>query len=206
MAHYARGRAHDPTRPRCEIAGCSDPIYARGLCSKHWQRQRRNGDPLVVVRQERGVVQRFIKEVALPYRGTECLIWPFSKRGTTGYAQMLVNGKNITVSRFVCETVWGPPPTPDHEAAHSCGRGGDGCIAATHLRWLLHIENMQEAIAHGTSLRGRRHPNCVLDEQKVRTIRAIGDQLPQAEIAGIFGIARTTVNAILHRYTWAWLE
>jgi hypothetical protein len=32
----------------CMIDGCDKPRYARGWCSRHWQRWKRNRDPLVV--------------------------------------------------------------------------------------------------------------------------------------------------------------
>lgn len=35
------------TRPVCSIDGCNAPIRARGLCSSHWNRERRYGDPLI---------------------------------------------------------------------------------------------------------------------------------------------------------------
>ena len=37
-------------RPECSVDGCERPAYARGWCSRHYQRWRNNGDPLLVKR------------------------------------------------------------------------------------------------------------------------------------------------------------
>lgn len=33
----------------CKVEGCNNPIRAKGLCNKHWQRQRKYGDSSVVI-------------------------------------------------------------------------------------------------------------------------------------------------------------
>jgi hypothetical protein len=43
-------RSHPSYRPPepkvCVIEECPNPVLAKGLCSKHYSRLRRNGDPL----------------------------------------------------------------------------------------------------------------------------------------------------------------
>lgn len=38
----------------CSIDGCGAKVLARGLCSKHYDRWRRNGDPRVVTKRPAG--------------------------------------------------------------------------------------------------------------------------------------------------------
>lgn len=37
----------------CSIDGCTRSAVGRGLCSKHWQRWRKHGDPNIVLRERR---------------------------------------------------------------------------------------------------------------------------------------------------------
>lgn len=50
------------------------------------------------------------------------------------------------LERHMCKLKNGDPPTPDHEAAHSCGNGKHGCINPNHLRWATDAENMADTV------------------------------------------------------------
>src|SRR5687768_13005961 len=100
--------------PSCSIRDCNRPPKSQDVCSSHYMRQRRYGDPLEGG-TDKGEAQRYYREVVLPYEGNECLFWPFSRR-QNGYAQL----NQRSVHRMVCEEKHGPPPTPRHQAAHSC--------------------------------------------------------------------------------------
>lgn len=50
----------------------------------------------------------------------------------------------INVTRLVCEAVWGPAPSPDHHAGHTCPDGENcRCVNPNHLRWMTPEENQQ---------------------------------------------------------------
>jgi len=108
------------------------------------------------MRAATGEAQKFLREVVLPYDGTECLIWPFAKT-KKGYAQIGIDGKTRLVSRVVCEKAHGPSPSPRHHAAHNCGHGYDACVARRHLAWKTPAENEAEKRDHGKyERRGRQ--------------------------------------------------
>ena len=90
----------------------------------------------------RGELERYLREVVLPYEGNECLFWPYSRDGH-GYAQMFRGGKNLIVSRVVCTAVNGDPPGADFDASHLCDNGHLGCVTKRHLIWETHAENMK---------------------------------------------------------------
>jgi hypothetical protein len=46
--------------------------------------------------------------------------------------------------RAMCRLIHGNPPTPKHQAAHSCGNGRRGCVHPGHLRWATDAENRAE--------------------------------------------------------------
>jgi hypothetical protein len=106
---------------------------------------------------------------------------------------------------MACEEENGPPPTPDHEAAHSCGNGHLGCVARKHLRWKTHAENVAEAVEHGTVQRGTERWNAKLTEDDVRSIRAMIGRRTQKSIAKQFGISRELVSSIKRKHSWGWL-
>lgn len=116
-----------------------------------------------------------------------CLIWPFAR--SRGYAVLQVAGLNTNKAcRIMLEMVKGPPPTPKHEAGHSCGCGKDGCIHPKHLSWKTRAENQQERRKHGTHGKGlnmrARGIAYKLNPQKVAEIRAIGAGLFRPLVAG----------------------
>lgn len=136
----------------CSIDGCGKPLYAHGFCQSHNRRLRLYGDPLATGTpgRPRGLTPSFhyLNEVAVPFKGDECLYWPF-KVPKEGYPSFWHNGKSHRAHRYVCEAKNGLPPTAAHEAAHSCGNGHLGCINPGHLRWATRKENAADRSLHG---------------------------------------------------------
>lgn len=188
----------------CKIDGCDKPAIARGWCGAHWARWKRNGNPLAG-RTPDGEPLKFFNEVVLAYRGDECLTWPFGAN-SQGYGTVQVDGKTQRVHRLVCEHRHGPPPTPNHDSAHSCGRGHLACVNQMHLVWKTSAENEADKLTHGTHNRGERCGASRLTEPDVHEIRrllAYGET--QQAIADRFGVHLMTVNDINTGRSWAWL-
>ncbi len=149
--HYQRWASNgDPlrlVRPSndgpCSIPGCDRPRHGYGLCYKHWARLRKHGNPVETKNPNLGKAKRFISETVLPFRGDDCLIWPFARK-ETGYAVARIDGKSTRVHRYACEIIHGERPSPRHEVAHSCGNGHIGCVNPHHLRWATHRDNLAE--------------------------------------------------------------
>lgn len=188
----------------CSIPDCGKPAKVRGWCNAHYLRAKQHGDPLGGG-TFKGAPLRFLQETVLPYDGNECLTWPFA-RDCDGYGHLWIGGKSHQVSRLACEEMNGPPPTPDHEAAHSCGKGHEGCVTKRHLDWKTHAENQADKIAHGTHSRGERHPMAKLTEPEVREILDLKGTMFQWEIAERFGVSQPLVSNIHRAKNWNWLE
>jgi hypothetical protein len=139
------------------------------------------------------------------YRGDDCLIWPFS-RMKKGYPCVVwpidrPNPKSgILAARYMCQLVNGPPPTEDHDAAHSCGRGTDGCMTPNHLRWASSQENADDRRLHGTNTVGVRHPQAKLNDLKVRRIRRSKADLQT--LADKFGVSIATISMVRSHKAW----
>lgn len=184
----------------CKIDGCEKKLFARGWCGAHYMRWRAHGDPLAG-RTPNGNLRRFIFEVVLPYEGNDCILWPFG-RTPKGYGQF----EDGYAHRFICCQAHGEPPTPEHETAHSCGKGTSGCVTKGHVRWATHAENEADKIAHGTLAWGEKQGSAKLTTAEVLTIRSLAGTLKQREIGALFGVSQTAAGNIILRKRWALLD
>jgi hypothetical protein len=188
----------------CSIPDCGKSHYANGYCSSHNHRFRKHGDPLGG-RAPNGESLRFIHEVAIFHTGDECLAWPFCKI-SDGYGTIRIDGKAAYAHRYICELVRGTPPTPEHEAAHSCGKGHEGCISPIHLDWKTTAQNQADRLEHGTHNRGERHGLSKLVEAEAREIIALKGVETQRKLAKRFGVSQPTISEIHAGKKWAWLS
>ena len=183
----------------CQIPNCSHPVHGRGFCSSHYKRLRRYGDPLAG-KFAKGEVSRWLVEVAIPYCADECLIWPFH-RNNGGYGEISINNRMEIASRVICERVHGPAPSPQHQAAHRCGRGHEGCVNWTHLRWATAAENAEDRISHGTHPAPER-PKPKLTPEAVKEIRALRGIVNTRDLARRYGVKVCAIHRINSRTTW----
>lgn len=184
----------------CSIPDCGKRSEARGLCPAHYRRWRRHGSA-TGGGTGKGEVRKYLDDFVMTYDGEDCLVWPYAKSGN-GYGLIKIDGKNRLVPRLICESLSGPPPTPNHEAAHSCGKGHEGCVNPNHLRWATHVENCADRALHGTQVIGAAHDSAKLTEDDVREIRRLRNRLPQTEIAERFGVVQSRVGAIQRGESW----
>lgn len=193
-----------PPRRICAVEGCSKKHDSHGYCSAHAHRFRRHGDPLGGT-TARGAAQRFMEEVVIPYQGDGCLAWPFGNNGK-GYGTFHVKRRAVSASTYACEKAHGPRPTPQHEAAHSCGKGHLLCCNPRHLRWATTKENHADKLRHGTVMLGEKNNSAKLTADQVRAIREMLGRTPQHEIARRFGVQQMTISKIARGKTWGWLK
>lgn len=135
------------------------------------------------------------------YRGKGCLIWPFARINGYGILGQTVGGKRIThyAHRWMCALVNGPPPSPNHEAAHECGNGVGGCVHPLHVAWKTKSQNQADRRRHGTKSMGWVGK---LTEAQAAQIRALKGKKLQREIAAMFGVSRANVSLIHCGKAW----
>lgn len=185
----------------CSIPDCGKPSKTKGFCSAHYSRLLRNGDASVLKTTPNGEALDHYRIVVLLYEGDDCLIWPYS-RHESGRGVITIDGRGSYVSRFLCEDIYGPPPTPDHQAAHSCGKGHLGCVTKRHLRWATREENEADKIIHGTHTRGERCHFSKLTIGQAAEILSLKGKDTQEAIAALYGVSRTIVSKIHSRKIW----
>lgn len=123
------------------------------------------------------------------YAGDECLPWPFSKDSRVGRGMLGYNGKQWWAHRLMCVLVHGEPPTPKHQAAHSCGKGHYGCVNPRHLSWKTNSENQLDRRVNGSMLRNPYGPRPGLSPEQIEQIKALKGQMTQVAIAKKFGVS-----------------
>jgi hypothetical protein len=155
-----------------------------------------------------GEAQRWFRD-HINYQGDECLIWPFaapaSKMTPNKKRPVFAHkGKSYGVSRAMCEENYGPPPTPKHESAHSCGNGHNGCVNPKHLRWATAQENTDDKRLHGTMLRGSQMKNSKINEDIAREMRRLYDAglASTPQLSEMFGINPSSCWHVVARKTW----
>ena len=143
----------------------------------------------------------WIKEVALPFQGDECLAWPF-KPAFNGYGpKIMLDGIPHSAHRVVCILTHGEPPFKGAHAAHSCGLGSKGCMNPRHLSWKSQTENNHDRKLHGTASRGTKAWNAKLTDNKVLEIRASKETY--RNLSKNFGVSSSVISGVKNRTTWA---
>lgn len=211
--HWNRWRAHgDPLgglfrqKPGgpCAVSGCDERSLRRGMCGPHYERWRRHGDPLGGPRSVRGAKLKWLRENS-GHDGDECLTFPFPL-GRHGYGHVTIDGVSHRAAHAMLRVADGPPPTPDHECAHSCGNGHLGCVNPSHLRWATSKENTDDQRKHGTLVRGSRHGMAKLAASDVRKIRGLAGKVQHAELGEMFGVSASHISGVISGKEWGWLK
>ena len=189
----------------CSIPECCKPVRARGWCNGHWIRWSRYGDPQAGQRP-RSASFEYLHETVLSYEDKDgCLLWPHYTR-TDGYPVTSIDGQRMAVHRYVCEKEHGPPPSPHHDAAHSCGKGHLACVNRHHLSWKTRSENFADKLIHGTDNRGEKNGYSKATEEQARQILALRGKMTRQQIAEKVGVTRSIVAHIHCGNSWRWLQ
>jgi hypothetical protein len=152
-------------------------------------------DLLSCFRQDDAPSKRWL-ERHLDHQDREfCLIWPLS-RAQNGYPACGA-GNAIRPHRIMCERRHGPPPTEQHQAAHSCGNGHLGCVNPWHLNWRTPSENQIERYQqHGLQ------PSRKLTPQQVDEIRAMKGRERTVDTAQRFQVSEANIRQIQSGKIW----
>lgn len=130
----------------------------------------------------------------------DCVIWPMT-RDNHGYGLLGYNGDHYKAHALMCEMVHGPRPSPKHHAAHSCGKGQEGCVHPLHVRWATPKENMADSVRLG-AVRKPGRPARKLSEDDVAKIMAMKGTAPYSVIGPMFGVKPKQIGKIYRGEQW----
>lgn len=187
------------SRGQCTVDGCTTPgRIKKGLCPTHYQRMRKNGK--LEAKPRKSPARDYFLASSLSQITDACIPWPFHRK-SNGYA--VFNQK--VASRLMCEAKHGKPPTKYHQAAHSCGKGHEGCINPNHLSWKTPLENKADELIHGTRNRGERNGQSKLSSEDVRWIRFHAGRHSTDYMAYKLSVHKRTITDVIKGSTWSWV-
>lgn len=120
----------------CTIDGCTKKAKGRGWCSAHYERWRRNGDPLNARLWTKSPEESFASRTE--WRG-DCIVWTGALT-SVGYGHLYANGEMVLAHRYAWERENGPIPEGlfiDHICFNPA------CVNVPHLRLATNKENVR---------------------------------------------------------------
>lgn len=177
----------------CSIEGCGRKHLAKGYCDLHYWRNHRHGSPFANPDNDGQPLAWLTKHAR--WESDACLPWPYG-RNSHGYGSIAFGGKHIGAHRAMCIIAHGEPPFPAAHAAHSCGRGHEGCVNPKHLRWASAAENHGDRrfTREGT----RRVGNLKLTDSQCREMLARKGAVSQKALADEYGVSEAAVSRLFN--------
>jgi hypothetical protein len=116
-----------------------------------------------------------------------------------GYGRFSLKGKKKRAHR-VAARLDGRDPT-GQVVRHTCDN--PGCVNPDHLKIGTPKDNAGDMVRRGRSPRGARNGQSKLTRREVRRIRA--SRSPSGFLAGLFGVAASTIRTIRTGASWSHL-
>jgi hypothetical protein len=189
--------------PIFTIEGCDKKHFGKGMCSKHYDRVRRNGSTDMVTY----VVDSDIDLEAVTRRRLErnskrvgeCIEYTGTLQAA-GYGVIQISKRRTQAHRVSFELHNGPIPE-GMMVRHMCDN--PPCINPDHLELGGQTENMADMVERGRSLPGERQPNAKLtDEQALKIISRLRLGETQRSLAIEYGVSHTTIYSIASNKGW----
>lgn len=185
---------------KCSIPGCEKDAWAKDMCHRHYDANRRHGSPyakLQPVPPKRTPEERFWFYVE---KGPDC--WGWTGHTSSGYGVVTGHRGQVKAHRFSYELHCGPIPDGLH-VLHECDN--PPCCNPAHLFLGTQIDNVADMIAKGRNSRatgsvGTKHGMAKLTDDAVRTIRATSG--PARKLAVKFNVSESTIYMIRGGHIW----
>lgn len=188
----------------CTIEGCGKPVLAKGWCSMHYNRWRKNGDPLTIRQEQHHGLSLMERLLARRQINGSCWEWTGSA-DVRGYGRLNIGNAPVLVHRASWEAHHGPIPAGKY-VCHRCDN--PKCFRPEHLFLGDQQMNMDDKMKkkrhrYGVS-RGTSHGGAKLTDQQVLEIRASSG--PSRIVAEQYGISGRQVRDIRTLKVWKHLS
>lgn len=189
------------SRTGCSVPDCTRTHEAKGLCSMHYSRSRRNGGSTAQKILAGASVEDRLRRYSTPVG--DCLEWTGAS-DRDGYGRIKIGGRMWCAHRAAYEVAHGPISS-GLVVRHLCDN--PACILPEHLELGTHQENMDDRRVRGRAPYGERHGNAKLTEMQVLEIRkAVAQGATCKEVAARYGCSAINVSMICRGKSWAYLE
>lgn len=183
----------------CKVNGCDNPSRSNEMCTKHYARFLRHGDPEYVnPKKTYGTpIERFLTKVKKS-TDNNCHIWMGAKN-SDGYG--LFRSEFNLAHRFIY-FYHNPGQDTSLCVCHICDN--PSCVNIKHLFLGTHQENMNDRDEKGRCPKGELSGAAKLTERQVIAIRE--DDRTTREIAKDYGVANSMISAIKRKSSWRHLN
>ena len=183
----------------CRIEGCADPILvkSRRLCSAHYTRLMKTGDPETPYKQTRARVPLDERIAATGFDVVDgCHEWR-GRLDFFGYPMIKYRQEQVRVHRWSLEQKLGRP-LGDKLACHTCDN--PCCINPEHLFPGTQADNMADMKRKGRGSTGHRK---LTEEQVLLMVQMDGEGgRSRRSIERQFGVSSGTLTRIMNGETW----
>jgi hypothetical protein len=189
----------------CTVENCTDEIYARSFCVKHYRAWLRFGDPQAYKPYYGSLRERFFRYVIAGSLPDECWKWTAAKN-KQGYGKIGLGGKGSKIegAHRVSWELHNNQQIPDGMfVLHSCDN--PECTNPKHLRVGTKSDNMKEMYDRARQGRrslpiGESNNKAVLTYEKVVYIRK--STKTNADLAEELKVSKTCVRLARVGETW----
>lgn len=193
----------------CTVDNCHSIKLARNLCSKHYARWRKSGDPLITHHEINLLSFSRIEEIKSflllnrEIKNNGCWEWKKCIDGR-GYGSVTIDGKHFKVHRVSKSIFSGFDLNSDLFICHHCDN--TKCFNPDHLFSGTNKDNYEDCKSKGrvNHQRGESHSRLKLNNNKVHRIRLMYQcgTFPQ-KISQFFSVAPVTISNIVARKRWS---
>lgn len=192
-------------KTKCSVYGCDRPSKNKGLCTKHYQRNKKYGRPIT---EETVILDMSLKEKILfkSLKNTENSCWEWNgRKDMDGYGVLSINDANYRAHRVSFEQFVRPIP-PGQCICHSCDN--PSCVNPGHLFLGTISDNNKDRYNKGRVPKGEDNPATILTEEQVIEIKRLlkDGKMTGTAIANKYGVTSWTISRIKCGKNWKHIE
>lgn len=187
----------------CKIKDCNNKVCGRGLCSKHYAKWAKYGNPTEIRQEQKHgltLKERFFAHVTVGITKGSCWEWT-SFRDPNGYGRINIKNKPVLAHRLSWEIHKDNIPK-GLCVLHGCDN--PGCVSPRHLFLGTQKDNVADCIRKGRDnyglVLGEKHGCSKLTEKDVLAIRS--SEETGVILAKRYGVSTATISDVRKGHIW----